>query len=104
MIEFLKKVFTDESGNPSSPRVLGAILIVAGIVAAFVVEVARAIALLSAGTGLITAGQIKSAIVGSAQAAATAPLPPAQPAQPSAVNVTANEQPPPGVPAPTKPA
>lgn len=101
-MSFFAKIFTDESGAPSSARVIGAILILAGIVAAFTVEVARAIALLSAGAGLITAGQVKSAIVGAAQANATAPLPPATPAQPGAVNTAANEALPPSIPAPTK--
>lgn len=118
MKEFFAKVFTDESGNPSCPRVLGAIVLIAGVVAIFTVDLARGVALLTAGAGLITAAQVKSAVVGAAQANATTtatstqttttiatpvtPLPPAQPAQPGAVNAAANEAPPPNIPAPTK--
>lgn len=99
MKEFFYRVFCDESGNPSSARVIGAILCLAGIVAYFVVGEKAAASLLTAGVSLLSVGQVKSAVIGAAQAQASAtPLPPATPANPTAVNVAANEAPPPNVP------
>ena len=102
MSDFIRRVFCDESGNPSSARVIGSILCLAGIIAYFVVGEKAAASLLTSGVALLSVGQIKSAVIGSAQATATAtPLPPATPATPTAVNVAANEVPPPTIPAPS---
>lgn len=99
MGDFIKRVFCDESGNPSSARVIGSILCLAGIVAYFVVGEKASASLLTSGVALLSVGQVKSAVIGAAQANATAtPLPPAIPANPSAVNPAANEVPPPTVP------
>jgi len=101
---FIRQIFCDEAGNPSSARVIGAILCLAGIVAYFVVGEKASASLLTAGVSLLSVGQIKSAVVGAAQAqATTTPTPPATPANPAAVNATANETPPPTVPTPIVP-
>ena len=88
MRDFVRRIFTDESGNPSSNRVFGALLCGAGLVAAFVSTPAASTALLASGVSLLGVGQIKSAVVSAAQAQ------PATPAQPAAVTPSANEVPP----------
>lgn len=65
MKEFASKMFRDESGNPSSNRVFGALVIIVGLVLACFGK-SIAIGVLTAGAGLLGAGQLKSAFIGAA--------------------------------------
>jgi hypothetical protein len=61
-MSFLKKMFCDESGQPSSNRIFGGIVIIAGLVLAFL-KFNSSLEVISAGAAILGIGQIKSAIV-----------------------------------------
>ena len=63
MKTFFVKMFSDESGNPSSNRVLGALALILGLVLAAVGQTASATLILTTAGTLLGIGQIKSAAV-----------------------------------------
>jgi hypothetical protein len=63
MKTFLVKMFSDESGNPSSNRLLGALALLLGLVLAAVGYGDRSAPILTTAGALLGIGQIKSAAV-----------------------------------------
>lgn len=78
MKEFLIRLFSDESGNPSSNRVIGALVVVVGLILACVGQNSTALTVLSTGTALLGVGQIKSAAILASQSSAKAKADPGE--------------------------
>tara|TARA_Y100001973_G_scaffold60609_1_gene89092 strand:- start:295 stop:510 length:216 start_codon:yes stop_codon:yes gene_type:complete len=60
---WIKKLFEDESNNPSSVRVFGAIALCAGLVLLFIQKPTEGATALTFAGGILGAGQIKSAVI-----------------------------------------
>ena len=74
MKEFFVKMFSDESGNPSSNRVIGSLVILVALILVCVGQKDQAVVAFTSGTALLGVGQVKSAAILAAQASASKPV------------------------------
>jgi len=70
MREFFLKVFSDESGNPSSTRLVGTLTILVALILVCCGQKDQAVVAFTSGTALLGVGQVKSAAILATQATA----------------------------------